>query len=227
MQAINQNITRRTALAAGAAALIPATAIPALALASGPDPVFGAIDNYKAACVYRSECLDRAEILDQKIAEMAEAVADREAPADIPARGRYNAVRLNPPANATPDDEPHWIAWRKAQDAYCSSPHNAARISALKELETHPLAVESEQIQDAGLEAEHAATLALLQCVPTTKAGALALIAFATAPEREAEGFNDYTAESETEPGTWERTYPPAIILANVGEYLSAIVVQS
>lgn len=45
MKAIDSNITRRTILA-GAAVTFPATAIPALALASDPDPIFAAINAY-------------------------------------------------------------------------------------------------------------------------------------------------------------------------------------
>ena len=221
MKATERTITRRTALA-GAAAMIPATAIPALALAgAGSDPAFAAIENYKRSFVFHGECLEKAERLDDGIAEIARATADaqhREGPA------LYEKYKATPfPPRRVADDDPAWLAFRSAQDAYCLSEHNAARLAALKELEEHPLNIEKGRLQEEGSDTQAAAAWALFETVPTTPAGAAAMLLYVLEAERTGHGIFDWSREidDESEMG-FHRRYGYEYLMASVADFLNA-----
>lgn len=218
MKAINQNITRRAALA-GAAAMIPATAIPALALASGagPDPIFAAIEAHKEARAYYRACLDKAEAIEEAMHARADAIAAAEAPEGIPLRQAYCAAKY--PGRNTPEDAPEWQEWRRIDRAYFNSRYSTIRRQALAAQDGSPEEVEMHRLQDVGVDREDDAAWAMYETVPTTAAGAAALIWYLLGLEIEGhemfESLRDYDINGET-----VTRKAVEAILCSLGEYL-------
>lgn len=171
---MQSNMNRRTILAGAAA--VPVAALPALpALAGEADPVFAAIENYNRAYAFHADCLDKSEVLELQVESMASEQADREAPECIPHRAAFDAAKW--PGFDLDDSDPVMIAYRKLQSAYCDSKHNKIRCHLLwGELEDHPLSIEMYRLRNEGSHAQTKAGWALADTVPTTAAGALALI---------------------------------------------------
>lgn len=68
--------TSRRALLAGIAAM-PVLATPVVCAPPGTDPVYAAIENYKAAYSFLNECLDKATEIEERIHARANANAEK------------------------------------------------------------------------------------------------------------------------------------------------------
>lgn len=219
---MKSDMNRRTILA-GAAAAIPATAIPALALASGagPDPVFAAIEAYKTASAFHCECLDKADALDGELRRVADEKADREAPEGIALRKVREGAEFFGVARL-PEDDPRYIAFREAEDAYLNSRHFQIYRVARNELCEDPRNAETARLRHEGADAQRDAAWEMAECVPTTRAGALAIMRLYIEEERRDQCLQDYVADfgdigSVTGTRSWSM---PSIILTSVAEYL-------
>jgi hypothetical protein len=145
----------------------PIEGSPAAYIAAEADPVYAAIDNYKASYDFLGECIDKADEFRKRIWERA----DAEAVTRMQTRIAFEAANPEQPFNCSQEEM-----------------RNRFRSAAIRRQEGSPDDVEFHALCDRGHDANRAAALALLTTKPTTDEGASALLAFIR--DRE-EGGND------------------------------------
>jgi hypothetical protein len=160
--------TRRSVLAGVAST--PALSLPVLA--TTPDPVFAAIEDYKRAFDYLSECLDKKTDIDEGLFAKAEAIANEK----IKSRDAFAAAN------------PGYRMYQTREDFF-----SHLRYMAMEKLRKTSEGQKAEGYEKEGGAVCELAAIAMAKTVPTTCGGMLALANIIDEHCAMGDDFTDYT----------------------------------
>lgn len=138
-----------------------AFAAPSIAAEQTTDPIFAAIETYKRAFAFHGECLNKAEVIDTAIFEK---------------RREYDKILENDTEGTA---EKILAIFQQSQpDTTLELARGILKMLGYKQIEEENGGPEADRLRDEGSKKECDARLEMFSTVPTTAAGAAALLAF-------------------------------------------------